>query len=1031
MPHTLPDGTQVKLVLPKLVTLKNQFEVVKDANNAEITVAISEPQGTVNYRLIAGVGLACADKAYRPLFLSPTPVGSKVAFRPYEDDLRYMCIRFKDPATNQPQWYCGKGRLADGVSGYALKGVSPRPFLAGGIAWGANTWTHHFQLDAVTGSISQRLAAQDQIGFAQDLAWDLNPNDTHADGRSKRADYIAAMAVKTATNRSGVHVSPYNHASDTQDLGFEPSELNQCEAGYTTTPDVASNGTVTGVLIDLKVGDFYANPSNGCSWAQDWNLPNLASSTVTSAAGTCKSFDVGANKPALVGLNQGDNESPRCPVWTSCPIGGYCCVSKGSRGQGHTCSVKTDGTTWCWGQYDHGQTGDGAPRDPNLPSYSHVHTTPVQVQTSAGQPLLGLVDISAGAVSTCARRSDKTVWCWGKKLDGSSDQFYNNDLRFATQVTNANGTPFSSAEEVAIGKDHACVRRQDGTAWCWGTNGSGEVGNGAAIPAATVTVPVQVLTNLKVKNKYAPLTGVTKVVTAQNVSCALKSDGTIWCWGAGYSNKKNKGNFAVAFPVAGINQVIELSAGDNQQCVRKVDKSIWCWGTGALPAQMTTLGTDNAQVVTWGGTTCVRKNDGRVLCWGLNNVGQTGTGHGPDPSRPWIFNDVPSPTPVVMETASLALDGTRGAHTSAVIGSYLYTFGGNTLEGAMTVERSPILASGSLGMAQQVLGVSFGLNPRAYHAMATTASSVYIAGGSLSSTTFDDVLRAPINPDGTVGQLVAAGTMTRPRAGAGMFVAGNFLYLIGGRANNTATATVERAAINADGSLGAFEDAGVSISTARSSFGTPLVVGGFVYVIGGMAGLPTQIVERAPIAPDGTLGAFEQVGQLATPRGLHAISATADYVYASAGMGGPSYTDNLNNIDRAKINADGSLGPWELLSSTMTFSRQSPSSAIINARLYVAGGYQAGNLSTIEFATINADGSLAAFPVINTTPTILTDAIDLMPGGVNAGHMCVRRSDGVPFCWGLNDTFQTGAPTPNNAGAYGVAHESIALPCGN
>src|SRR5262249_7106509 len=163
------------------------FEVLTDVSGNELTITVDENGTSVVYRVLAGVGLACADKAYRPLFLSPTPGGTRT-LRSYETDLRYMCIRFKDPSSGQPTWFCGAGTLGDGVPGYALKNNSPRPFLAGGVTWGDNTWTRHYEFLGGLGAIPERITAVQQNGFSFEQAWGLNPRD------AKQREYLAAIA---------------------------------------------------------------------------------------------------------------------------------------------------------------------------------------------------------------------------------------------------------------------------------------------------------------------------------------------------------------------------------------------------------------------------------------------------------------------------------------------------------------------------------------------------------------------------------------------------------------------------------------------------------------------------------------------------------------------------------------------------------------------------------------------------------------------------------------------------------------------
>jgi hypothetical protein len=73
--------------------------VVTDTSGRELSVTINEDATNVAYRILTGTAIACADRGFHPIFLSPTPAASTAPLRPYESDLRYMCIRFKDPHT--------------------------------------------------------------------------------------------------------------------------------------------------------------------------------------------------------------------------------------------------------------------------------------------------------------------------------------------------------------------------------------------------------------------------------------------------------------------------------------------------------------------------------------------------------------------------------------------------------------------------------------------------------------------------------------------------------------------------------------------------------------------------------------------------------------------------------------------------------------------------------------------------------------------------------------------------------------------
>ncbi|MBK6849777.1 MAG: hypothetical protein IPG96_20310, partial [Proteobacteria bacterium] len=172
-----------------------------------VTVAIDEdldgngsfnPGGgidqSVSYEVFSGIGLACADRAYRPFLLHPT-TGPEATSSPetFGTFFRYLCLQSWDEAQGKAVYRCGKGRLAAGVSGYAVKDgtLSARPIYLSSLSWGdgaGNVWDRHWQFrEHHIGSIPEPIAAGQQVGYALDAAWGLNPRDTHPGRREQGA----------------------------------------------------------------------------------------------------------------------------------------------------------------------------------------------------------------------------------------------------------------------------------------------------------------------------------------------------------------------------------------------------------------------------------------------------------------------------------------------------------------------------------------------------------------------------------------------------------------------------------------------------------------------------------------------------------------------------------------------------------------------------------------------------------------------------------------------------------------------------
>jgi alpha-tubulin suppressor-like RCC1 family protein len=71
---------------------------------------------------------------------------------------------------------------------------------------------------------------------------------------------------------------------------------------------------------------------------------------------------------------------------------------------------------------------------------------------------------------------------------------------------------------VTAGREHACAIRSDGTAWCWGRNDYGQLGDGTNTDR---TAPVMV--------SGTKLPKFTAIASGNNHSCAVGADGTVWC----------------------------------------------------------------------------------------------------------------------------------------------------------------------------------------------------------------------------------------------------------------------------------------------------------------------------------------------------------------------------------------------------------------------------------------------------------------------------------------------------------------------
>jgi alpha-tubulin suppressor-like RCC1 family protein len=232
--------------------------------------------------------------------------------------------------------------------------------------------------------------------------------------------------------------------------------------------------------------------------------------------------------------------------------------------------------------------------------------------------------LAAAESTVCAIAADGSVNCWGGTVKGVSD----------LPVAMAVGGP---AVSIATGFGHACaIMAISGAVRCWGQNGSGQLGNGSPTTSLVVT-PVTV----------TGLTKVTSIAAGLAHTCAVRVDGTVWCWGLNDSGQLGNGSLvksAVPTQVKGLTGAVSVVAGHLHTCALLEDGRVSCWGTngggelgnnsGITRSEFPQFtqpvsnvpGVVAVELVAQSTFTCARLSDGSMSCWGLNSNGQFGNG---------------------------------------------------------------------------------------------------------------------------------------------------------------------------------------------------------------------------------------------------------------------------------------------------------------------------------------------------------------------------------------------------------------------
>ncbi|MEM9489605.1 MAG: hypothetical protein AAGC55_10700 [Myxococcota bacterium] len=225
--------------------------------------------------------------------------------------------------------------------------------------------------------------------------------------------------------------------------------------------------------------------------------------------------------------------------------------------------------------------------------------------------------------SACAIADDKSVWCWGENGSGQ----LGDGTTIARTSPAAIADPTNDASEVSVGGHHSCMRNDRGGLSCWGENSDGQLGDGSN-SAHTSPVAIAALGDQ-----------VAEVVAGAAQTCIIRADSDVMCAGdnsygqLGDGSSGDRNTFAAVSLASG---AVALSAGSTAHHVCAVDSAgqVACWGrndVGQLGVGTTVhsntplaishddLGHPFGDVIDLCASqtlTCAHKLDGSAWCWG-------------------------------------------------------------------------------------------------------------------------------------------------------------------------------------------------------------------------------------------------------------------------------------------------------------------------------------------------------------------------------------------------------------------------------
>jgi len=205
-------------------------------------------------------------------------------------------------------------------------------------------------------------------------------------------------------------------------------------------------------------------------------------------------------------------------------------LAAGAGGDGHPpdhfCGIQEDGSMWCW----------GAPSD----------DPPDRIGTSADW-----TDVAVSDAKSCGIRAPGALYCWG---DGDPRPYRQGDA--------------DDWVRVRVGGPQVCGLRSSGAAHCFGRYAQAGIKLPDDNPSWEARDPVRIG-----DGRF------TAIATGEYHTCAIREDGTLWCWGENRRGQLGRAPGGVSLPekVGSSGGWLDVAAGTEETCARRKD-GFWCFG---------------------------------------------------------------------------------------------------------------------------------------------------------------------------------------------------------------------------------------------------------------------------------------------------------------------------------------------------------------------------------------------------------------------------------------------------------------------
>jgi alpha-tubulin suppressor-like RCC1 family protein len=465
----------------------------------------------------------------------------------------------------------------------------------------------------------------------EDVALQYSTADDVATADSDYAAVVERMILIPAGSTTGNVTVQVN--------GDMEVELDETFTVSISNPVNATLGAQTACTVTITNDDIPPLTGIAAISSGDWHKIALKND------GTVWAW--GGNHGGRLGDGTTENRSRPVQVVGLDGVGFLTGITAIACGHNHSIALKSDGTVWAWGRNNYSQLGDGTTTD---------SSAPIQVIGQGGSGFLtNITAISGGQYHTMALKDDWTLWAWGRNNCGQLGDGTMTNSPTPVQVVDAGGSGYlTDITAIAVGRYHNLALKSDGTVWTWGYNNHGQLGDGTTADSPT---PIQVVG----QGGSGFLTGITTIACGYYHTIAVKNDESAWAWGYnryGQLGDETIENRSTPVQVLGpggtgyFSGITAIACGHMYTIALRDDWTVWAWGendkgqlgdgtldNSATPVQVSGPGgfdfiTDMTAIAGGYKHSTALKNDGIVWAWGYNEYGQLGNDTETDSSTP-------------------------------------------------------------------------------------------------------------------------------------------------------------------------------------------------------------------------------------------------------------------------------------------------------------------------------------------------------------------------------------------------------------